>query len=50
MKIAKGYFCFHQAAHAAAKAYIAQLDGKNAVLDINIPAENNWKAKHNRPT
>lgn len=34
---------------AAAAAYIAQEDGNKAVLEINIPAENSWNAKVNRP-
>lgn len=46
---ANGYFCCHQAAQAAVKVYIVKVDGRNAVLDMNIPAENNWKAKHNLP-
>lgn len=47
--MANSYFACHQAAHAAETAYIAQDEGSNAVLDINIPAEHNWKAKVNRP-
>lgn len=39
--IAKAYFSDHQAAHDAASVYIAKVDGKNAGLAINIPAENN---------
>lgn len=46
---ARGYFCVHQAAHAPANIYIANVDGKSAVLDINIPAEKIWNAKHIRP-
>lgn len=38
---ANGYFCCHQAAQAAVKVYIANVDGKNAVLEINMPEENN---------
>lgn len=30
--------------------YIANEEGKNAVLEINMPAANNWKAKHILPT
>lgn len=47
--MAKAYFSDHQAAHDAANVYIANVDGKKAGLDINIPAENNWNAKHILP-
>lgn len=46
---AKGYFCCHHEAQAAVNVYMAHVDGKKAVLEMNIPAENNWKAKHILP-
>lgn len=38
--IERAYFCCHQDAQAAVQVYIAKEDGKKAVLEIKVPAEN----------